>query len=146
MLLGLELGQYHAALCLTDALDDNLLCGLGCDAAEGLGRDVDVDDIAQNCASLVLARFLDGHLLVGLINIVYNGLADEHADVLALTVRYDVYIIGHTVVFTLICGDECLTDAVEHVVNRNALLLFQLLEGGKKFLIDHCGCDSLLIS
>ena len=145
MLLGLKLGQHHAALGLANALDDDLLCGLGSDAAEGLGGDVDIDDIAQDGVRLVFARLLDGHLLVRLIDVVDDGLAHEHADVLALSVRDDVDIVGHAVVFTLIGGDERLAHAVEHVIDRDSLLLLQLLERGKKFFIDHCGCNSLLM-
>src|SRR5699024_3867368 len=48
VLLALKLRDHHAALRLADALDDDLLGGLGRDAAERLGRDVDIDDVADH--------------------------------------------------------------------------------------------------
>ena len=47
MLLGVELIVDHAPLGLADALDDNLTGGLGGDAAEILGLDLDADHVAE---------------------------------------------------------------------------------------------------
>ena len=139
VLLALELGDDHATLRLADALNDDLLCGLGSDAAERLGRDVDVDDVADLRIYLVVGSLLEGDLLVGLIKILGadDRLAHVHTDGLFLAVRLNVNVVGHAVVVALVSGDECLTYAVEHVVHRDALLFFELFQGVKKFCVHH---------
>ena len=139
VLLALELGDDHATLRLADALNDDLLCGLGSDAAERLGRDVDVDDVADLRIYLVVSSLLEGDLLVGLIKVLGadDRLAHVHADGLFLAVRLDVNVVSHAVVIALVSGDECLTYAIEHVVHRDALLFFELFQGVKKFCVHH---------
>ena len=134
--LALELGDDHAALCLADALNDDLLCGLGSNAAEGLGRDVDINDIAYHRVVLVLGSLLEGNLLVRLLQILRlnNRLADKHVNGLLVAVRLNVNIVGHAVVIALVSGDQRLTYAVEHIVHRNAFSLFQLFQRVKKIL------------
>ena len=139
VLLALELGDNHAALCLADALNDNLLCSLGSNAAEGLGRDVDINDIAYHRVVLVLGSLLKSDLLVRLVQILRldNRLADKHVNGLLVAVRLNVNIIGHAVVIALVGGDQRLTYTVEHIVYRNAFFLFQLFQRVKKFCVNH---------
>ena len=47
LLLLVPLVKLHAALFLTDFLQDDILCVLGSDTTKGLGLDRNVDDVAQ---------------------------------------------------------------------------------------------------
>lgn len=94
----------------------------GSNAAEGLGRDVDINDIAYHQVVLVLGSLLESDLLVRLVQILRldNRLADKHVNGLLVAVRLNVNIVGHAVVIALVGGDQRLTYTVEHIVYRNA--------------------------
>ena len=120
-------------------LNDNLLGGLRCNAAERLSRDVDIDDIADHRVLLVLGCLLERDFLIRLVEILGldNRLTHIHADGLLVAIRLNEHVIGHAVVVALVGGNERLADAVEHIIDRNTLFLFQLLQRVEKFCVNH---------
>ena len=127
----------EAALCLADALDDDLLGGLGSDAPEVLGAHVDVYQVAQLSVLVDLARGVERN---------FGGRREHVVDDLFLHIHLEVsvfdldeYVIGIAFLVFFIRRDQRLRDLVDHVLLRDAALFFQLRQRRKNFSV-HVFC------
>ena len=147
MLLGGELVIDDAAFRLADALDDDLLCRLRRDAAEFLRFDRDADGVADAGLLIIVMRLVEQDLrgVVHILALLHDGLENEHADGLFIFVHDDLDIILAVGVVALEGGQQGLLDLLLHVSAGDALFLFDLLDGVKKFGV-HCTHLFLLLT
>ena len=136
MLLGGEGFKHHAALGLADALNDDLFCGLGGDAAEIFGLDLDIDQITDLCILLNFSCSVQSNLRCGRNDLVNDLFLRIHKHLVLVQLNIDV--VGIAVLILFVSGDQRLRNAVYHVIDRNAAFLFQLTQSSKDFRI-HCG-------
>ena len=134
VLLGGELVEDHAALGLPHALDDDLPGGLGGDAAEVLGLDLDAQHVPELGPGQGLPGVLQGDLGVRVVHHLHDVLLDEHAHVPALLVGVHHHVVGDALVVPLVGGHQGLGDLFQHVGLGDALVLFNIGDGGEKFL------------
>ena len=131
MLLGGKGVEDHAALGLADALNDDLLGGLGGDAAELLRLDIDVHEVAELRVLVDLARGVERNFGCGRQNVVHDLLLHIHVHVVALDL--DEHIVGVAFFVLFISGNERLRDLIDHVGLRDAALFFELRQSGENF-------------
>ena len=124
---GLDIAQLLAALCLTDALTDDVLCGLGGNAAEVLGLERGDDVVAHQIIGAELLRF--GHADLGIlvvpVLIGHDVLDQGHVKPAGggINVHADVLIV-HIVILLHGDDDGCL-DLLDQVFCGDIALLFQ---------------------
>ncbi len=135
MLLGGELLVNDAALRLADALDDDLLCRLGGDAAELLGLHGNGDQIAELGAAADLPGGLEIDLVAGVLDLLHHGLHDVHLDALLVLVDDDLDIVLTLGIVAAESRQHGLTDFIVHIVAGNAFFLLDVLDGFKKFSV-----------
>ena len=99
MLLGGEGIEDHAALGLADALNDDLLGGLGGDAAERLRLHVDIDEVAEVGVLVDLAGLVERDLRGGREDVVDDLLLHVHVHIVVLDLDKDVVGIALFVLF-----------------------------------------------
>ena len=75
LVAALELLHLLAPLGFPDPLPDDMLCGLGGDAAELLGFELDVHDVPNLGVFDIAGSFLRQHLLVGILHLVHDRFA-----------------------------------------------------------------------
>lgn len=134
MLFGVKLVVDHAALGLADALDDDLAGGLGGDAAKILGLDLDADHVAQLGVGQGLPGLLQGDFGGAVVYGLHHVLFDVHAYIALVRVGPDLDVISRPVVVSLVGGGQCLGNFLHHISRWDTLLLFDLGNGGEKFL------------
>ena len=132
VLLGGELIIDHAPLGLAHTLDDHLAGGLGGDAAEVTGLDLDADHVAQLGLGQLGAGHLQAHLGAGVVDLLHHVLLDEHADGTLLLVGLHADVVAHAFVIPLVGGHQSLGDLLQHIGLGNALFLLNQVDGGKK--------------
>ena len=124
MLLGVVFVVDHAALGLSQALDDDLLAVARGDAAKLDVVDREVDDIAD----IVLGRdglgIIETHLRAGIFDLVDDLLLHEHLQLALALVHVDHHVL-HALVVALVGGGERLHDLFHHKALGNAAFLFQ---------------------
>ena len=136
MLAGAVLIVSHAALGLADALNDDLLGSLCCNAAELLGLDANADKVTQRYTRADLLCVFQRNLGQRILCLVDNFLGCVHVDGLFVHIRLYIYVVAlETVVVLFIRGQQCLTYAIEHIIDRNSFFFFQLLQCCKKFCV-----------
>ena len=133
VLLGGKLLNDHAALGLADTLDNDLLCGLGSDAAEISNLDLDADLVAQLGIGRIFHRVFDGDLAGGVIVVFHDGLNSVHGNGAGVLVDVDEQIVqssalGGGLVHSLIGCCQGLRNSVEHISLLDALFLLQVLK------------------
>ena len=135
MLLGGELFIYDAALRLTDALNDDLLCSLSRDAAELLRLDRHGDNVAHLGTAAVLLCGFENNFVAGILDLFDDGLVDVHLKALLLLVKDDLNII---LALGIVLAEGCkhgLLDLLVHIAAGNALFFFDILDCFKKFSV-----------
>ena len=137
MLFRRECVEDHAALCLADALDDDLLGSLGSDAPEVLGAHVDVYQISQLGVLVDLARGVERNFGGRREHVVDDFFLHIHLEVSVFNL--DEYVIGIAFLVFFIRRDQRLRDLVDHVLLRDAALFFQLRQRRKNFSV-HVFC------
>jgi len=125
--------EHHAALGLADALDDDLLGGLGGNAAESLRFDIHVHEVAQLGMLVNLLRGVERDLGRGRKHILDDLFLDIHLHVVVLDL--DEHVVGIAVLVLFIGRDESLRDLVDHIGLRDAPFLFQLRQRGENFCV-----------
>ena len=134
VLLGRELVENHAPLRLAHPLDDNLTGGLSGDAAEVFGLDLNAQHIPQLRPGQGLLRVLQADLSVGIVHHLHHVLFDEHPNLALFLVGVHHHVVRNTLVVPLIGGDQGLGDLPHHIFLGNSLFLFNVGDGGEKFL------------
>ena len=122
---------------LPDALDDDLLGGLGSDAPEVLGAHVDVYQISQLGVLVDLARGVERNFGGRREHVVDDFFLHIHLEVSVFDL--DEYVIGIAFLVFFIRRDQRLRDLVDHVLLRDAALFFQLRQRRKNFSV-HVFC------
>ena len=134
VLLGAELVVDHAPLRLTDALDDDLPGGLGGDAAEVPGLDLDADHVPQLGVGDGAPGLLQGDLGGGIVHALHDVLEDEHPHLAGLGVGLDLDVVPGPLVVPLVGGGQGLGDLLHHIAGGDALFLLDLGNGGEELL------------
>ena len=93
MLFGGKLLIDDAALGFANALNDDLLGGLGSDAPELLGLHGDGDHVAELGAANDLFRALLIDLVVGILHRLNDRLVDDHLNALFILVEDDLDVV-----------------------------------------------------
>ena len=140
MLLGGELVEDHAPFGFPDALDDDLLGGLGGNPAEGLGLDLLVDQVAQLALGVDGPGGLDLDLGGGGEDLLHDLLLGIHLHG-GLVQLYE-HVVGIAGPVLFIGSQQSLGDAVHHVIHGDSPLPLQLTECCKNFGI-RIGCHCL---
>ena len=126
---------HHAPLGFPDALDDHLLGGLGGNAAELLVIHGDADLIARLGVCLVAAGSVNGDLQSQVLQLVLRHSGLHQMDAQAVLVQIDDHIVGGHIPVVLpvlpVGIGQSLLQPLDHVVNGNALDLFQLPQACK---------------
>ena len=146
MLSGGEAVKDHAALGLADALDDDLLGGLGGNASEGLGLDLLVDQVAEGAVRIDPAGGLKLDLGGGGDDLVHDLLLRVHPQG-GLVELYE-HVVGIAGAVLFISGKQGLRDLFDHVVSRDAALALKLLERCEDFgmgIVGVVGCHDLFL-
>ena len=131
MLFRRECVEDHAALCLADALDDDLLGRLRSDAAEVLRLHIDVYQIAQLRGLADLAGRVERDFRGGGDNVIDDLFLHIHVHVVVLDLDEDV--VGVAILVLFVCSDESLRDLLDHVALRNPAFFFKLRKRCKNF-------------
>ena len=126
MLLGGEDLVDDAALGLADALNDDLLGRLRGDAAELLGLHGDADDVAHGGLGLYPRGLVRRHLQGGILHFLHDGLLDGDLDGLLLPVHVHHQGVRGGGIVLFQSREQRLPDAVDHVILRDPLFLFQI--------------------
>ena len=143
MLLGGKLLIDQAALGLADALDDDLLCRLGGNAAELFGLHRDGNKVAKLGAAAVFLRGLEIDLMAGIRHLVHDGFHHVHLDAFFVLVENDLHVVLALGVVAAEGRQHGLTDFVVHIIAGDSLFLLNVLDGFKKFCVH---ADSLSCS
>ena len=135
VLFVVELLVYDAALCLTDSLNDNLLCSLSGNASELLGVNgdlygtADLGSLGNGLCSIKI------ELSCGVFDLLNNFHLDIHIDLLLFFVHiYDNIVSSIGIILAESCH-HCLMDLVIHILSGNALFLLESFNGNKKFSV-----------
>ena len=138
-LILIDTAPVRGSMRVTDALNDDLLSSLRRDAAELLCFDRDADNVADVRLFFVALRLVEQDLrgVVYVLALFYNGLENEHGDGFLSLVHDDFHVILAVGIVPLEGGQKSLLDLLLHVPAGNALFLFDLLDGVKKFGV-HC--------
>ena len=134
VLLGGELIVYHATLGLAHTLNDDLPGGLGGDAAEVPGLDLNADNVAQLGVGQLQPGLVQAHLRELVVDGLHHVLFDEHADLAPLLVGVHGDVVPSALVVPLVGGDQGLGDFFHHVALGDALFLLDHVNGGKELL------------
>ena len=147
VLFGVELVIHHAALCLTQALDDDLLAVAGGDAAKLGVIHGDVHDIADLILGGQSLGLGQGHLVEGIhiILFVHHVLLDVHLQGLVLLIHIHDHVL-HALVVTLVGGGDGLDDLVHHEGLGNVALFLQHGQGGEDLRAVHANGFFLLFA
>ena len=133
ILLGLVFLDHHAALRLTDALNDDLLCRLRGNASECLGLQLSLADIADVQALGVRVCLLQRHLRQRIDNLFHDVLLLVYADFLLVLVDGNADI--GAAALTLECGNQRRLNLTDHIFLRDAFFLFEKVQCLEKFLV-----------
>ena len=123
----------HAPLGLAQMLHHHLLGGLRRDAAEVLGRHLDLHQIAQLILGLYGPGFLQRHLALGILHRLHDGLAAEHLHAALFGVDGGANV-GVFAEVLFICGNQRGLDRAEEYVFIDAPLLAQGVQGAEKLI------------
>ena len=135
MLLGVELLVDHAALRLSDALNDDLLGSLRRDAAELLGLDRDADHVADLGALADAVRRLLADLDIRVDDARDDRLLDDHLDLLFRLVENDLHVVLAVGRVLAERRQHGLTDLLIHIFARNTFFFFDICNCVKKFCV-----------
>ena len=141
---GLHFTALQVALALPQALPDDMLGGLGGDAAEFLGFQLGDHLLANLIGFAHLLGVLQTDLREGVLHFLHDVAEQagaEGAD-LGVDVHHHVFVL-HVVVL-LHGDDDGRLDLFDQVVRRQAALLFQSGKGLKKFVVCSCHFDGFL--
>src|SRR5699024_5679984 len=142
VLLRGELVIDYAPLRLADALDDDLLGGLGGDTAEFLRLNRDGDDVPDLRLLREPVRGVQVQLRRRVLDLVHDGLVDDELDALLALVQYYLHVFA---VFRVVLpegGQHGLLYLLEHVPAGYALFLLYVLHRGEEFCV-HSNCAPL---
>ena len=137
MLFGRERVEDHAALCLADALDNDLLGGLGGDAAKVLRANIDIHEVSELGVLVDLPGSVERNFGCGREHVVDHLFLYVHLEIAVFYL--DEHVIGIAFLVLFIRRDECLRDLVDHVLLRNAALFFELGQRRENFSV-HVFC------
>ena len=136
-----ELVEDLVALDLADALEDDLLGGLGADPAEDVAVELlGLDEVADLGAGLECLGLLDGHLGELVLDLVDDATRAEDADLAGLGVDPDVDVLVTS--DTPIGGLDAVLDGSDELLSRDLLLGVELEEGTDE-VSTHDGLRSL---
>ena len=137
---GLDLAQLLAALGLADALTDDVLCGLGGDAAEVLGLEGGHDPVAHLIALADVLCLGDADLAVLVVPVLvgHDVLNEGDVELAGLGVDLDHDVVVLDLIVLLHGNDDSSLDLVDQVLCRNAALVLQHGESFKKFVVRCC--------
>ena len=133
--LGLHLAVQLAALGLADALTDDVLCGLGGDAAELLGLEGGHHTLAHLIGLADGVGLLQAQLGVGVLHLFHHVLHQVHRE--APVQRVDLHqnvLVLHLVVL-LDGDDDGSLDLLDQVFGGEAALLAKHVQGLKKLCV-----------
>ena len=136
----LDLAQLLAALGLADALTDDVLCGLGCDAAEVLGLERGDDTVADlvALAQLLSLGQADLSMLIVPVLIGDDVLQQGHIELAGGGVDLDHDVVVLDLVVLLDSDHDGCLDLLDQVLRGDAALVLQHGESFKKFIISSC--------
>ena len=132
---GLHLAALQVALSLTQALTDDVLGGLGGDAAKFLGLQRGDHALADLVALADLLGILQADLGVGVLDVLHDVAQQAGAESADLGVDVDDNVVVLDLVVFLHSDDDCGLDLFDQIVLRQAALLFQRSESLKKFVV-----------
>ena len=115
------------------------------DTAKLAGLHIDAHGVAQRYTRADFLCILEGNLSQRILRLIDYLFGHIHMNGFFVHIRLDIDIIAlQTVVVLFIRGQQGLTYAIQHVIYRNPLFLFQLLQSCKKFCVHVFGIHSLL--
>ena len=137
---GLDLAQLLAALSLTDALTDDVLCGLGCDAAKVLGLEGGHDAVAHLIALADVLSLGNADLAVLVVPVLigHDVLDEGDVELAGVGVDLDHDVVVLDLVVLLHGDDDSSLDLFDQVLCGNAALVLQHGESFKKFVVRCC--------
>ena len=132
---------HGAPLGLPDALDDDLLGGLGGDAAEGGYLHRDADHISQLRAGIHVPGGVQGHLGGGVLHLLHHGPLLGYGHFGFRQLHHHVFGGDLLVILPVLPVGvyQSLLDPLHHVVNGDVPLLLQRFQGAE----DHIGLAKL---
>ena len=139
---------HHAALCLTDALNDHLLGGLGSDAAKLCDVHGDGHGFAQTGVHIIIACGIQLDFQSHIFHFCHNGLDKIHGQALLGQVHDHIISGNIPMIFTILAVSigQRLLQTLHHVGHGDALELLQILQAGKNFSADiNLGCFGSLL-
>ena len=136
----LDLAQLLAALGLADALTDDVLCGLGCDAAEVLGLERGDDAVADLVALAQLLSLGQADLSVLIVPVLIGDdvLQQGHIELASGGVDLDHDVVVLDLVVLLDSDHDGCLDLLDQVLCGDAALVLQHGESFKKFIVRCC--------
>ena len=123
------------ALTLAQALTDDVLCGLGSNAAKLLGLEGRDHALADLVALADLLGILQADLGVGILDLLHDVTQQAGTERAKLGVNVHNDIVVLDLVVLLDRNDDGRLDLVDQVVLGQAALLFQCRKGLKKFVV-----------
>ena len=137
---GLDLAQLLAALGLADALTDDVLCGLGGDAAKVLGLEGGHDPVAHLIALADVLCLGDADLAVLVVPVLigHDVLDEGDVELAGVGVDLDHDVVVLDLVVLLHGDDDSSLDLFDQVLRGNAALVLQHGESFKKFVVRCC--------
>ena len=140
MCAGLDLAELLVALGLADALTDDVLCGLGGNAAKVLGLERGDDAVAHfvGLADLLGLGDADLGVLVVPVLVGHDVLDQGHIEAagIGVDVHFDVVLLD--LVVLLDGNDDGGLDLLDQVLCGDAALVLQHGESFKKFVVRCC--------
>ena len=133
-------GALLAALGLADALTDDVLCGLGGDAAKVLGLEGGHDAVAHLIALADVLSLGDADLAVLVVPVLigHDVLDEGDVELAGVGVDLDHDVVVLDLVVLLHGDDDSSLDLVDQVLRGNAALVLQHGESFKKFVVRCC--------
>ena len=134
LLFGLEFHHNLTALCVANALADNMLCGLGGNSAEIFGLERNQDFIARRGVFFILRGVFRGNLTIG----IFHGFDHGFVQIDFHFFRFRMDFTGDYIfpVVILFHGNHNRRlDFVIKVFRRNAFFFFQFSDSFEKFLV-----------
>ena len=135
MLFRIELLIDQAALRLANSLNDHLLCRLRRDPAELLCLHRDPDGVAHLGSLGDLFCRIRVDLMGGVRHFLDNQFVHLHVNALFILIENDLDIILILRMVAPKRRQHRLTDLIVHIGSRDALFLFDILDGSKEFCI-----------
>ena len=123
--------HYIGTLRLTDALNDDLLCGLRRQASEILRLDLGLHDVTDGISLRYLSRIVERDLGQRIRDLFDYRLPGVNLNILFLGIESDAHVVSSAL--SLVGGAKSRLDPLKHIFLRNTLGFLKGVKGVKEF-------------